>query len=178
MRTKWFDRKFPALTDNGLLPGIIERLDGTAARLYYKTGKLDAATLSASSETGWSIKKEVGHLTDLEPLWLRRVEELVSGVPELAAADLTNAKTNETPHDEREMMDLLQDFFQQRFQLVTRLRELTDDDLEKSSLHPRLQVPMRIIDLAYFVAEHDDHHLARITELIEADKSWMTENTL
>jgi hypothetical protein len=24
---------------------------------------------------------------------------------------------------------------------------------------------MRVIDLAFFVAEHDDHHLARITQL-------------
>src|SRR6476620_11598020 len=142
MRTKWFDRKFPPITDNGLLPSIIERLDGTAARLYYKTGKRDAKLLSASSESGWSIKKEVGHLIDLEPLWLKRLEELVAGIPELSAADLTNTKTNETPHDEREMMDLLQDFFQQRFQFVARLRELTDEDLQKSSLHPRLQTPM------------------------------------
>jgi hypothetical protein len=27
---------------------------------------------------------------------------------------------------------------------------------------------MRVIDLAFFAAEHDDHHLARITELIRA----------
>jgi hypothetical protein len=26
---------------------------------------------------------------------------------------------------------------------------------------------MRIIDLAYFVAEHDDHHLASIREILE-----------
>jgi hypothetical protein len=25
---------------------------------------------------------------------------------------------------------------------------------------------MRVIDLAFFIAEHDDHHLARISELI------------
>jgi hypothetical protein len=31
--------------------------------------------------------------------------------------------------------------------------------------HPRLGTPMRLIDLAYFVAEHDDHHLARLREL-------------
>ena len=31
--------------------------------------------------------------------------------------------------------------------------------------HPRLGTPMRLIDLAFFVAEHDDHHLAQITHL-------------
>ncbi len=25
---------------------------------------------------------------------------------------------------------------------------------------------MRVIDLAYFVAEHDDHHLVRLRELV------------
>jgi hypothetical protein len=27
---------------------------------------------------------------------------------------------------------------------------------------------MRVIDFAYFIAEHDDHHLARITQLIRS----------
>jgi hypothetical protein len=35
-------------------------------------------------------------------------------------------------------------------------------------LHPRLKQPMRLVDHLYFVAEHDDHHLARIWEMIEA----------
>jgi len=30
----------------------------------------------------------------------------------------------------------------------------------KTAWHPRLKVRMRLVDLAYFVAEHDDHHLA------------------
>jgi hypothetical protein len=32
--------------------------------------------------------------------------------------------------------------------------------------HPRLKTPMRLIDHLYFVAEHDDHHHARIWELV------------
>jgi hypothetical protein len=30
---------------------------------------------------------------------------------------------------------------------------------------PRLNQMIRVIDLAFFIAEHDDHHLARINEL-------------
>jgi hypothetical protein len=33
---------------------------------------------------------------------------------------------------------------------------------------------MRAIDLAFFVAEHDDHHLARIQELIFLHQNDMT----
>jgi hypothetical protein len=32
--------------------------------------------------------------------------------------------------------------------------------------HPRLNVPMRLVDMIFFQAEHDDFHLARISELI------------
>lgn len=35
-----------------------------------------------------------------------------------------------------------------------------------TALHPRLRVPMNLVDHAFFVAEHDDYHLTRITELL------------
>jgi hypothetical protein len=38
-------------------------------------------------------------------------------------------------------------------------------------LHPRLNQPMRVVDLLFFVAEHDDYHLARISELIREFRS-------
>jgi hypothetical protein len=31
---------------------------------------------------------------------------------------------------------------------------------------------MRLIDIAFFTAEHDDHHLARIAELLHAVSIW------
>jgi hypothetical protein len=34
-----------------------------------------------------------------------------------------------------------------------------------SAHHPRLNKQMRIIDIAYFTAEHDDHHFAMISEI-------------
>jgi hypothetical protein len=38
--------------------------------------------------------------------------------------------------------------------------------IQRTALHPRLNVPMRVLDWAYFIAEHDDHHLAQITVLL------------
>lgn len=166
-RTKWFERTFNSIEDNGLLPGIIERLEGTPARLYYKTGKLNNNNMPSVPGTSWSIKKEIGHLINLEPLWLERMEQLVEGTQILRAADLSNTRTHETDHDSKDILELLQHFFEVRMVLTNRLRELQDADLIRSALHPRLQTPMRVIDLAYFVAEHDDHHLAQITWIIQ-----------
>ncbi|WP_217602176.1 DinB family protein [Chitinophaga sp. GbtcB8] len=164
-RTNWFDRKFSPIEDNGILPCIIERLEGTPARLAEKMKQINPTILSVSKDHKWSIKREIGHLIDLEPLWLDRAKEIIAGEPDLKKADLTNSKTQEADHDERDLMALITDFSKHRQYLVQLLRGLQDTDLDRSAKHPRLGTPMRIIDLAYFVAEHDDHHLAQITFL-------------
>ena len=47
-----------------------------------------------------------------------------------------------------------------RLELVNRLGTLSEADVGAIATHPRLGQPMRLIDWAFFVAEHDDHHLA------------------
>ena len=64
---------------------------------------------------------------------------------------------------------LLQKFREQRMFFVTKLKSSSDEQLTHTALHPRLRTPMRIIDLAYFVTEHDDHHLASIREILCLD---------
>ena len=161
-RTRWFDRRFPPIDDNGLLPGILERLEGTAPRLRSLLAGVERA---APVESGWSVAQEVGHLIDLEPLWLHRAQEIMRGQPALTNADLTNRATHEGDHDQWPVAQLVERFERTRQALVSALRGANDGDLERSALHPRLGTPMRLIDLAYFVAEHDDHHLARLREL-------------
>lgn len=165
-KTEWFKRKFPVIEDNGILPSIIERLSGTPARIEEITGKLQPALLTLKLKDKWSIKEEIGHLSDLEPLWLGRIDDFVHGLSELRVADLTNQKTHTANHNATEITELLQRFREQRQQFVHKLMSLNDEQLQTSSLHPRLKTPMRIIDLAYFVAEHDDHHLASIRAIL------------
>jgi uncharacterized damage-inducible protein DinB len=162
-RTAWFERQFPPIADNGLLPGIIERLAGTPARLRELVAHARSTT---TPPVGWSAAKDIGHLTDLEPLWIQRVQDIVEGRPELTAADLSNRLTHETDHDAWPLAQLVERFAAQRGTLVAALRVVTDQDLERSARHPRLGTAMRLVDLAYFVAEHDDHHLARVRELL------------
>ena len=164
-KTEWFKRKFPVIDDNGILPPIIERLGGTPARLEDLAGNLNNALLTVKPGGKWSVKEEIGHLSDLEPLWLGRLEDILNGLPELRAADLTNQRTHTANHNTTDIKLLLQQFRTQRQLYVNRLRGLNDGQLLNSSLHPRLKTPMRIIDMAYFVAEHDDHHLASIREI-------------
>ena len=162
-RTEWFQRQFPPITDNGLLPGILERLAGTPARL--RAMAADATPRTPAS--GWSAAKELGHLSDLEPLWLARVHDILQGRSELTVADLTNRATSESDHGRYPLPVLVDQFEPRRRELVAALRGASKADLERSARHPRLGTPMRLVDLAYFVAEHDDHHMARLRTLLE-----------
>lgn len=165
-RTAWFNRAFPVIEDNGILPAIIERLSGTPARIEEIIRTTSPELLIIKSGEKWSINEEIGHLSDMEPLWLGRLEDLINGATELRVADLTNQKTHNANHNAVSAHVLLQQFREQRQQLVHRLWRLEDAQLIQSALHPRLKTPMRIIDLAYFVAEHDDHHLAGIRQIL------------
>jgi len=166
-RTEWFKRTFPIIEDNGLLPSIMERLSGTPARVEEIIGQLDPDLLMIKPNGKWSIKEEIGHLGDIEPLWDRRIDDFVNGLTELRPADLTNQATHDADHNATKIVTLLQRFREQRQALVNKLLALTDEQLERKALHPRLKTPMRVIDLAYFTAEHDDHHLACVREIVK-----------
>jgi uncharacterized damage-inducible protein DinB len=164
-RTKWFERKFDFQMPVGVFPCIAERLRGTPARLEEMTRRLPPRVLTARRGDSWSIQEHAGHLIDLDELHAGRLEDYANGLGVLRPADLTNRKTFEAGHNDSPLEDLLAAFRAARLGFLRRLEALNEDELAVSALHPRLHVPMRVIDMAVFVAEHDDHHLATITEL-------------
>jgi hypothetical protein len=97
---------------------------------------------------------------------MARVDDYLAAVAELKTADLSNRKTHEAGHNQRRIEDILMEFRKARLRLVDRLGDFEPDLFARSIPHPRLRTPMRLVDHLYFVAEHDDHHLARIWELI------------
>jgi uncharacterized damage-inducible protein DinB len=158
-------KKFRLYTKQNIFPSIIERLAGTPARLEEKFQTIPPAFLTLRVENTWTIKENAGHLIDLEPLWQGRLEDIINGEQELRPTDLQNTKTYEALHNNKPLEELLHSFRQIRTQTVAALEKIDEADVFKSALHPRLKTPMRTMDLFLFVADHDDHHLARITEL-------------
>ncbi len=162
--TKWLDRRFGYEPSAGEFPAIVERLRGTPARVEEKARIREVARLHKPGD-GWSIQEHLGHLVDLEGLWARRTLELLSGAKEMSAADMSNRATGESHHNARAIAAIVAEFRVARGRWVDRLDACSDDDVTRTSLHPRLKRPMRLIDLCFFVAEHDDHHLAVVTRL-------------
>jgi uncharacterized damage-inducible protein DinB len=164
--TKWLARKFPYAPPAGEFPMIVERLRGTPARIDAKLAVTPPNVLTRRiGEEVWSIQENIGHLLDLEPLWDRRLSELLEGKETLSEADLSNRATWSADHNGRSVVEIVAEFRSARAAFVERLDALNNDEVTRTSLHPRLKQPMRIVDLCLFVAEHDDHHLTMITEL-------------
>lgn len=172
-RIEWFTRTFSFDTPLELFPNILERLRGTPARVEELTRNLKKDDLIRRDEDKWSIQEQVGHLLDLEELWLARLDDFEASIETLRPTDLANSRTYEANHNSKDLENLLSSFRARRMEFVERLENYDEEFLSKTALHPRLQTPMRVIDNALFVAEHDDHHLARVTEL---KKLWSTEN--
>jgi uncharacterized damage-inducible protein DinB len=165
----WFERQFALDLPLWMAPNILERLRGTPACAEDRLRGLDPSLGTRSDGNRWSIHQNVGHLGDLEPLWLARVADLRAGRATLTAADLENRATAQADHNSRPLAELLSRFRGLRARLVAELETLSDSAWGLTALHPRLQTPMRLLDLGFFVAEHDDHHLARISELLRAN---------
>jgi len=162
---RWFDRKFEFSFEQNIFPSIIERLDGTPLRLENKVSTVSSEHLTTRLENTWSIQENIGHLIDLEPLWFGRLDDILTNKEELRPADLKNRKTDQAEHNNKSIDELLAEFKNIRTEILNKITQLTEEEVYKYSLHPRLKTPMRIMDLFLFVAEHDDHHLARITEI-------------
>ena len=165
---EWFNRRFELGLPPEAMAEIIERLRGTPARLEERLQEPPPQVLIERYEGKWSMQENAGHLLDLEPLWEGRLDDLLAGAAELRPTDLRNRKTDEANHNSRESEDILTAFRKVRKQIVLRLEALDDSQLAATALHPRLRQPMTAADLFFFVAEHDDHHLARITRILKA----------
>lgn len=161
----WFERKFDLSFPESLYPNICARLRGTPARLEELVRGHPTEVLMRKPEGKWSMQEQAGHLLDLESLWLARVDDYLSGAEVLTVADLDNRKTMEANHNAKPVQEILSGFRKSRAALLAKVNVLKPEFFSRTALHPRLKTPLRLVDHLYFVAEHDDHHLAKIWEL-------------
>ena len=165
---QWFERKFVFSFSADLYPNLCVRLRGTPSRLEEMFCGVSRELCITRKEEKWSAQEQLGHLLDLESLWSSRVDDFVEGKQVLSPADLQNRKTHEANHNAQNTMELLEQFRTARTALARKLEALQPAQFAQALLHPRLKQPMRLADHLYFVAEHDDHHLAKIWSLLHS----------
>ncbi len=162
---KWFDRQFDLTLKANEFAAVYARLKQAPQVLKQITTGLSEEMLVDKPGDKWSIKEHAGHLSILERIWRIRFVDIKQSKPALTPADLDNKATTEAGFNKYTMDRLVEMFAEEREKTLVQLDSMTEEDMTKTSLHPRLQQPMRVIDLAYFVAEHDDHHFEHIREI-------------
>jgi uncharacterized damage-inducible protein DinB len=162
----WFERKFEFTFPVELHPNLCARLRGTPARLEEAVRGVAHDLLVKKPGKKWSAQEHAGHLLDLEPLWMARVDDYFAETKILTVADLSNQKTEDAQHNRHAIDEILRNFRNERSRLVGRVEKMDPALFARAIVHPRLKAPMRLVDHLYFAAEHDDHHLAQIWTLI------------
>ena len=162
----WIKREFSFDQPIDVFPALLERLRGTPARARELIAGVSEDMLSTRPDGKWSVKDHLGHLVDLQPLDEQRLHEFLSRAPVLSAADITNRATERGNHRQAPCAHILGRLRIGREELVVKLNALTAEEIGISAVHPRLQESMRMLDWVYFVAEHDDHHLAKARRVI------------
>lgn len=158
----WFERELIFGKPKEMLPYYVERLEGTIYRIEQKVKSVDDTILSTRFNNKWSIKENIGHLAEVDEVGTKRLDEMVNGVAVLSPAVFEPQDYTPWPIEK-----LLNHFKNIRISNLKKYSLLSEGDLVKSSLHPRLKVAMTPVDLAWFDAEHDDHHLVKIALILK-----------
>ena len=166
-RTKWLDRRFNFDFPAGLLENVIVRLNNTLPGLKQMVLNLSDKQLIQKPDAKWSVKEHIGHLAGTENLHEGRIDDILAGKKVLRPAFVKKPESEKPDYNREDILDLLHKFEVKRQRFILRLEDLDDETQNSLSLHPRLQVMMRPVDIALFAAEHDDHHLASIREIIK-----------
>ncbi len=167
---KWLDRDFQLGWDIGYLPIFMTRLQGTVPRIESMIKDVPNDLMEFKPKGEWSIKEHIGHLMDLEQLHHDRILQLKEFVEILIPADMSNKATNAADHNTQSATDLTQKLQQVRTHFLLEVRSLNNDQLNHSALHERIGKQMSPVDVCFFCAEHDDHHLAIIQNILNLQR--------
>ena len=159
-QTPWTERKFEFNLPVGVFPVIVERLRGAPIRLQAMLRDVTSETLNQRPGDKWSVLEQVNHLCNCEEIWLGRVNDI------LARKEVFERRTLNAELQSEDIEVLLRNFSVVRSKLIALVENMDEPTASLTINHPRLQKPIRLMDALFSTAEHDDHHLAKIRELL------------
>jgi uncharacterized damage-inducible protein DinB len=159
-QTAWTERKFEFNQPIGVFPITVERLRGTPIRLQAMLTNATNENLTQKAGDKWSLIEQVNHLCNCEEIWLGRVRDI------LDHKEIFERRTLKTDLQSEQIETLLRNFSAARHKLISLVENMDEQTASLTINHPRLQRPIRLIDTLFSTAEHDDHHLAKIRELV------------
>jgi len=115
----------------------------------------------------WCVLEHVGHLIHLDERMEDRVDDFMARRNTLCNIDLVDQTPIIEGHRRRDPGDLFEEFRLNRVALVERIRNMDPGALRHRAMHPCRGITMGPVDLVMYLAEHDDHHLALMRNLLD-----------
>jgi uncharacterized damage-inducible protein DinB len=170
-KENWFEKHFDFDFPASKYVESLQFLRETPEKIDALVENLPEKALIHRDGDFWSIQENVGHFLTAESLFLGRLDDYENDAPVLQPARFEDNPTDKANFNEKDIQWIINQFREQRAIYINRLDALHPEEFEKAILHPRLNKPMRLCDMLYFHAQHDEHHLTRIAELKELWKA-------
>lgn len=167
--TPWSDRELAFGKGLDELPVLLERVNGTAARLVQLTAHVPRERLHLRPFGRWSVAEHIGHLIYLQDRLDERVDDFAARRPELCWIDLSHQGPVVESHRNQDLGDLIEEFRLKRDYFVRRVKELDPGAVRHRAVNRCRGVSMTIVDTVLYVADHDDHHLASMRSILFHD---------
>lgn len=152
------------------LPVLLERVQGTTARLSHLLSRQPTEKLLHRAEGKWCAMEHLGHLLTLQDRFEPRVDDFEQRRPKLCDISLHDQAPIIQGQRLRMLGDVLEEFRLKRRAFANRIEHMHRRSLEHLAYHPCQDRTMRPMDMLLWIAEHDDHHLATMGSILNGPK--------
>ena len=140
-------------------------LEAFPGQLKAQITALDDATLRYKPTGEWSAIENVGHLIDVESLWMGRFRQMLAAEnPNFPPADVDKL-VRRGNYQHKDAANLLHTFAEQRAETVAFLRTLKPMHHERPGVHP-VRGPVTVGSSITILAGHDQLHTAQIIKTV------------
>lgn len=150
------------------LPVLLERIQGTSARLNALLAGQPMENFHLQVHGKWSVMEHIGHLITLQDRFEGRAEDFEHHRSSLCDINLRDQARTLQGHRLRALGDVLEEFRLKRIAFAQRVAGFQRRALEHVAYHPCQNKPMRPVDMLLWIAEHDDHHLASVRGILRS----------
>lgn len=143
----------------------LETMAAFPAALRGQVQPLDDATLRYKPEREWSAIENVGHLIDIEGLWIARFRQMLAAEnPALAAIDVDET-VRQRDYQHKDLANLLRTHAELRAETIEFIRGLKPLHFERTGIHP-VRGPINLAQAVAILANHDRLHAEQIAKTI------------
>ena len=144
-------------------PSVFDKLRLTPVLMAARVSNLPRATLLRRTGDDLSIQEHVGYLLDVTALCYNLMSDATANKPINLTEDAI-LLTFTTKHQASTISQILSRFHVERARLVRELESRENSTITVRAQHPRWRTPIRAVDLAFYLAECDEHHLTLISQ--------------